>query len=107
MLKLTSYKETSEQFVERFGPQRRPGKSVIFDIVKLFRTTGSVTGKKRQRRRTVLNQDKVNEIKQVVKGSPGQSLRRLNAQVHVSYSSCHTAVKKLLKMHPYKITAMH
>ena len=36
-----------------------------------------------------------------------KSIRKLSQQVGVSYGMSHTALKKLLFLHPYKITAVH
>ena len=39
--------------------------------------------------------------------SPKKSIRKLSQQVGVSYGTAHTALKKCLHLHPYKITAVH
>lgn len=102
-----SFKQTTEMFVERFGNQRKPSKSCIFELVNLFQTTGSVTPKKHQRKRTVLTPTKVDEISQLMQASPSISLRQLKSKTNVSQSSCYTVVRKMLKLRPYKISTVH
>jgi hypothetical protein len=55
----------------------------------------------------VLTEEKVTDINAAMMKSPKKSVRRLSSQSGVSVGSVHKALKRSLKMHPYKIRIVH
>ena len=66
-----------------------------------FETTGSVTNKKQNCKRTVLTEETLDEIGASLERTPTKSIPKLEQQVGISESSAHRATK-LLKLKPYK-----
>ena len=83
-----------------------PSRFTIHEIVKKFETTGSVANKKRNRKRTVLTEETLDEIDTSLEHTPTKSIPKLAQQVGISESSAHRATK-LLKLKPYKCTNVH
>ncbi|PSN44344.1 hypothetical protein C0J52_11114, partial [Blattella germanica] len=84
-----------------------PGVSVpIHRHVCKVRKTGAFADKKRNRKRTVLTEEKLDDIGACFEQSPHKSLSKLAQQVDVSVSSVWNATK-LLKFKPYKIGRVH
>ena len=61
----------------------------------------------RSGRPSILTEKKVLGISDAMHQSLKKSIRKLSQQVGVSYGLAHTALKKRLRLHPYKITAVH
>lgn len=101
-----SYAECRRLFTEKFYGFSAPSKSTIHDLVKKLRTTGSLIDQKRERKRSVLTEDKLDEIGENLERSPKKSLRKLSQQMDVSLSSARKATK-LLRLHAYKTTVVH
>ena len=71
--------------------------------MKTFGTTGSVANKKRNRKRTVLIAETLDEIGAVFEHTPTKSIPKLAQQVGISELSAHIATKLLkLKSYVYK-----
>ncbi|PSN33201.1 hypothetical protein C0J52_23311, partial [Blattella germanica] len=68
-------------------------------LVCKVRDTGAFADKKRNRKRTVLTKEKLNDIGACFEQSPHKSLSKLAQQVGVSVSSVWNAIK-LLKFKP-------
>ena len=85
-----------------------PSRFIIHEIVKKFKTTGSVANKKKKqnRKRTVLTKETLGEIGASLERTPTKSIPKLAQQVGLSESSAHRATK-LLKLKPYKCTSVH
>ena len=98
-----SYGTTAACFAEAYPEKTPPNKSTIKRLYDKFKTTGSVVDAPRSGRPKVLTEDKVTDISAAMAISPHKSLRRLSGQSGVSYGTAHTAVRKALKMFPYKI----
>jgi hypothetical protein len=62
-----------------------------------LKRTGSLVDKKPHRKRTVLTEDKLDNIGARLEASPRKSLRRIAQETRVSETSARTA-KKLLKL---------
>lgn len=93
-------------------------------LVQRFMDTGSVTKRKANKEPSVLTEDAVDDIRQRLVVSPNKSVRKLAAQtgiyvrfrecymfnicriIGISRGSAHTALKKKLRMHPYKIQVL-
>jgi len=69
--------------------------------------TGSLCDATRSGRPSILTEKKVLDISNGMLQSPKKSARKLSQQVGVSYGTAHTALKRSLRLHPYKITAVH
>ena len=78
----------------------------IHEIVKKFKTAGSVANKKQNRKHTVLTEETFGEIGASLERTPTKSIPKLAQQVGISESSAHRAIK-LLKLKPYKCTSAH
>ncbi|PSN44713.1 hypothetical protein C0J52_16647, partial [Blattella germanica] len=76
-------------------------KSTIQQLVKKVCETGSFSDKKINRRRTVLTEEKLDDIAYLLENSPNKSLSKLAQQAGVSVSSVYKATK-LLNFKLYK-----
>ena len=83
-----------------------PSRFIIQEIVKKFETTGSVVNKKRNRKRTVLAEETLDEIGASLERTPTKSIPKLAQQMAISESPAHRATK-LLKLKPYKCTSVN
>lgn len=95
-----------ELFTTVFPETKIPHRDTVRDLIAKFRSTGSVADAPRSGRPSVLSDDKILDISDKMAISPNKSLRRLALESEVSYGTAHTAVKKKLKLFPYKVTAM-
>ena len=94
------------EYIQTFPSEVPPSRFTIHDIVKKFETTGSVANKKRNRKRTVLTEETLDEIGASPEHTPTKSIPELAQQVGISEPSAHR-VTKLLKLKPYKCTSVH
>ncbi|XP_021921345.1 uncharacterized protein LOC110830569 isoform X2 [Zootermopsis nevadensis] len=95
--KYSSYGRCRRKFFRHFPGVCVPSRSMIERLVKKFRSTGSVLDKKKNRKRSVLTEEKLDEIGALLEKSPRQSLASLAAQSGVSLGSAQTATR-LLKL---------
>jgi hypothetical protein len=86
------------QDVQRFKAQF-PETNAVQQLIQKFKETGSVRDATRSGRPSILTEKKVLDI--------SDHIRKLSQQVGVSYGMAHTALKKRLCLHPYKIIAVH
>ena len=63
--------------------------------------------KKRETLRTRVTDDNVTRIRGIMTERPRTSLRQVSRETGLSLGSCHTAVRKIMKLYPYKITRIH
>jgi hypothetical protein len=68
---------------------------MIERLVKKFHNTGSVLDKKKNRKRSVLTAEKLDEIGASLESSSRKSLTQLAMQYGVSMGSAHTATRLL------------
>lgn len=101
-LKTQSFLSCQEAFEVKFPGVSIPNKSSIYRLIKKFKETGSVGNKKHNRRRTVLNEEMLVDIRVTFENSPKKSLRMLHQQKQISLFSAYKAAK-LLGLTPYKI----
>ena len=94
------------KFFEKFERQA-PVKSAIAKIFKKFRKTGSLLDNNRNRQKSVLTPWILQDIQTAITRYPHKSLRKLSAQMGISLSSAHTAVRKMLKFYPYRMHVFH
>jgi len=84
-----------------------PHRNEMWQSIQKFKETSSMCDTTRSGRPSVLTEKKVLDISDRMLQSPKKSIRKLSQQVGVSYGMAHTALKKHLCLHPYKITAVH
>jgi hypothetical protein len=61
----------------------------------------------RSGRPSILTEKKLLDISDRMLQNLKKSIRKLSQQVGVLHGTAHTALKKCLRLHPYKITAVH
>ena len=76
------------EYIQTF-PGEVPPRFTIHEIVKKFESTGSVANKKRNRKRTVLTEETLDEISASLERTPTKSNPKLAQQVGISQSSAH------------------
>ncbi|KAK9694265.1 hypothetical protein QE152_g33654 [Popillia japonica] len=76
----------------------------IYRLVHRFRDTGSVCKGKSSGRKTVLTENKIEEVRTHLDQSPTKLLRQLAQQTGLSYTSAQRAIKDKLHLHPYKVS---
>jgi len=101
-VKSNSFLTVKNEFQQKYDKDP-PAKSTIQDLVKKWRSTGSVLNNKKRRSKTVLTLNKLTEINNRLRNSPRKSLRRLSVQSGVSYTSTHRATKQL-GLKAYKVS---
>ncbi|PSN31700.1 hypothetical protein C0J52_22695 [Blattella germanica] len=98
-----SYLKCRIRFIRKFPGVSLPNKSTIHRLVcKVHETGAFAADKKWNSKRTVLTEEKLDDIGACFKQSPHKSLSKLG----VSVSSVWNATK-LLKFKPYKIGRVH
>ncbi|KAI4462349.1 tryptase-related [Holotrichia oblita] len=81
--------------------------SHVHACIDKFQETGAVTrkpGRGAPKKRTAAC---IEDIRQRMDNSPKKSIPKLSQQVQLSVGTCHTILKKDLKLYPYKIQAVH
>jgi hypothetical protein len=101
-----SYALCQEAFQEAFPNDTLPNRKTICRIITKFEETGSVCDRKHNRRRTVLNDDTLEDVRLSLLQPPSKSLQQLSQQKNVSLGSAHQAVH-LLHLRAYRIHVMH
>jgi hypothetical protein len=79
----------------------------VRQLIQKFKETGSVYDATRSGRPSILREKKLLDISDRMLQSPKKSIKKLSQQVGVSYGTVHTALKNPIRLHPYKITAVH
>ena len=102
-----SFDDCISDFNRQFPNVASPTKQAINVLIKKFRATGSVENKKHVRRRTRLSDDVLQGIRQRIQRSPKKSVRRLSRETGLSVGSCHYALRKSLKLYPYRMSSLH
>lgn len=101
----SSIKETQQLFRDKYPLRSVPAKSSIQDLVRKWRTTGSIKNVTRNRTPSVRTPQLTARINEFMTRSPRKSTTRLAQQVHVSRRTC-GRVLKCLKFKPYRVTAV-
>ena len=65
------------EYIQTFPGEVPPSRFTIHEIVKKFETTGSVANKKRNRKRTVLTEEMLDEICASLERTPTKSIPKL------------------------------
>ena len=100
--KYSSYIKCRRKFQRKYPESDVPSKSMIERLVKKFHSTGSVLDLKKRRRRSILTEEKLDEIGCFLERNPGKPLAQLAAQSGVSLGSVYTATR-LLKLRSYTV----
>lgn len=95
--KYSSYIKCRRKFQRKYPESDVPSKSMIERLVKKFHSTGSVLDLKKRRRRSILTEEKLDEIGSFLESNPGKPLAQLAAHSGVSLGSVYTATR-LLKL---------
>ena len=72
------------EYIQTFPGEVPPSRFTIHEIVKKFETTGFVANKKRNRKRTVLTEETLDEIGASLERTPTKSIPKLVQQVEIS-----------------------
>jgi hypothetical protein len=86
-----SYLTYQNEFMDTFPDSPVPNKSALSRLVNHFRDTGSVQDRNRSGRPSMLSDDSLDDIRQILLLSPLKSLRKLSPQSGLSYGSVHKA----------------
>ncbi|XP_076319811.1 uncharacterized protein LOC143230330 [Tachypleus tridentatus] len=95
-----------QRFAEKFPDTPVPHRNAVRNLVDKFWETGSVNDAKRCGRSAKLSEEKLLDISDSVMQSPSKSLRKLAQQHDIGLGTAHKAVRKKLKLFPYKIMAV-
>ncbi|KAJ8874699.1 hypothetical protein PR048_025565 [Dryococelus australis] len=90
-----SYARVADEFCLLYPDTAVPNNATITKLINYFGENGSVADKKRSGRLAFLVGAKLADVERIVLRSPLKSLRRLSAQVGISYGSAQQAMKKL------------
>jgi hypothetical protein len=83
-----------------------PAQPYVKQLIRKWHSTGSMPDKKKERKRSVLTEEKLTDIQARLQLSPRKSLRRLAQETNVAYTAAHRATK-LLGFWPYRIQEVH
>ena len=106
-LKSKSYKVTKEEFAKKCTSRNPPTNRTIRLLYNKFKETGSVKSKLRVRTRPTLNTELLTGIQNDLNQNPNLSKRRIAANKNISLGSAHMGVRKILKLHPYKVQVFY
>lgn len=106
LLKKKSYDKCVRKFRLRFPDSTRPSKPYVHNLFKKWRETGSVLNKKKNRVKTVLTEDTLEDMQARLQVSPRKSSRRLAQECGISKTSVLRGLKSL-KFYPYKVSVVH
>ncbi|XP_075229658.1 uncharacterized protein LOC142329169 isoform X16 [Lycorma delicatula] len=90
------WKDVRDKFRQKFPELSVPCRTTIYASVARFRSTGSVFDRTRQRTRSVLTEEVIDDIARTLENNPEQSTRCLARRLNISPSSAYKA-KKILK----------
>jgi transposase len=106
--KTGSYKRAREELARLYPNAHHPAKSTVKRLVDKFRAHGTISNRTNVfHTASVLTEQKITEIHVEIEKDPHISLRKLAQITEVSYGTAQAAVRKHLKMHPYKTTVVH
>ena len=93
-------------FAEKFPDKPVPHHNAVCNLVNKFRETGSVYDAKCCGRPAKLSEEKLLDICDNMLQSPSKSLQKLAQQHDIGLATAHKAVRRQLKLFPYKIMAV-
>ena len=95
-----------QQFAEKFPDKPVPHRNAVCNLLDKFRETGSVDDAERWGRPAKLSEEKLLNISDSMLQSQSKSLRKLAQQHDIGLATAHKAVRRELKLFPYKIMAV-
>ena len=104
--KTLSCNDVRNLFSNKYGTVNPPSNDTIWNVVRKFKETGSVKNREKNRTKSVLNEDCIQEIRDKIIDDPHTSIRKLSSQMNISYGSTRNALRKTLQYHPYKINVI-
>lgn len=97
-----SIARVEESFREKFL-QLPPCRSSILRMVKKFEENGNVLNRLHNRQATISTQENTNRVSDIISENPRISIPRIASTLEIGKSSAYKIVRKILKLHPYKI----
>jgi hypothetical protein len=97
------YTQDVQQFQAQFPETKVPHCNAVRQLIQKFKETGFVCDATRSGMPSILTEKKVLDMSDRMLQSLKKSTKKLSQQV----GTAHTAFKKRLRLHPYKITAVH
>jgi hypothetical protein len=95
-----------ERFIRKYPDSPVPTVSCVSKRIKKWRTTAPVLDETRHRKKTVLTDEKLEDIRALLEISPRKSLRWFSQKTGVSIG-CASKATKLTKFRPYRIRVVH
>jgi hypothetical protein len=83
-----------------------PSQPYVNQLIRKWHITGSVLDKKKERKWSVLTEEKLTDIQARMQLSPWKSFRRLAQEIDVAYTTARRATK-LFSFRPYLIQEVH
>jgi hypothetical protein len=99
-----AYAKCRDRFIRKYPHSPVPTKSCVSKLIKKWRTTGSVLNKTRHRKKTVLTDENLEDIRARLEISPRKSLRRLWPPRSLDLSVCDFYLWENLKGKVYRNT---
>ena len=99
--------KVKQLFAENFPNSKLPHRDTVRDLINKFLETGSVHDAARSGRPTVLTEQKLEDISDMMLKSPTKSIGKLAQQSGISYGSAYKAVRNELNLYPYKVSVVH
>ena len=96
-----------QKFQVRFPNSKCPNRDTVRDLISKLSVTGSVHDVPGTGRPTLLTDEKVYEISDVMLRSPSKSIRKLVQETGISTWTAHKAVRDKLRLFPYKVNVVH
>ncbi|KAJ4447010.1 hypothetical protein ANN_08998 [Periplaneta americana] len=96
--------KTRKKFRMKFPNSPVPSAKTIRRLANKCKETGSVNNRKINRKRSVLTEEKLDEIGERLEQTPQKSLKRLAQETGISQSSARNATQLLLKLKPMTVS---
>jgi hypothetical protein len=104
--KKKSVKKCIRKFHLKFPEVPVPSQPYANQLIRKWHITGSVLDKKKERKRSVLTEEKITDIQARLQLSPRKSLGRLVHETDAAFTTARRATK-LLGFRPYRIQEVH
>jgi hypothetical protein len=100
--KKKSAKKCIREFRLKFPEAPVPSQPYVNQLIRKWHSTGSVQDKKKERKRSVLTEEKLTDIQARLQLSPRKSLRRLAQDADIAYTTARRTTK-IFGFRPYRI----
>ena len=103
-----SYTRFARAYRKEFKKKKVPCYRTYNSIIKKFNLTGSVHELPRSGPpKTVVTDEIVEEVRDLLENSPGMSIRRTANATGISVGSAHKIARSILNLYPYRIQLVH